>query len=237
MKSAHNFSYYPQPSREDKKRILLIDTKEFYKIEDEAFKEKYYERHLKACYSNSEFTPIQFFSGRDDGKLIIQDHKPYAGDGDKPLALINPFNESGREKIRTALEAGVDFDNKYRQDSHLETIGETLPEIHRLIEKALAGKGREVAEPDPLMRENTPEHFRENLIALRKRPHYRNDVMAAAQYLIRTARSSDKERLKEKLVSLGCADPESTRKILATWIQERPHVPRMMTPDDPGMGR
>jgi hypothetical protein len=237
MKSAHNFSYYPQPSREDKKRILLIDTKEFYKIEDEAFKEKYYERHIKAYYSNSEFTPIQFFSGRDDGKLIIQDHKPYAGDEDKPLALINPFNESGREKIREAIRAGVDFDNKYRQESHLETIGETLPEIHRLIEKALAGEGREVAEPDPLMRENTPEHFRENLIALGRRPGYRDNVMAAAQYLIRTAEPADKERLKGTLLSLGCADPESTRNILAAWIKERPGLPRRLTPDDPLMRR
>jgi N12 class adenine-specific DNA methylase len=238
MKSAYNFTYYPQPSREDKKRILLIDTKEFYKIEDEAFKEKHYGRHLKTCHNNSDFTPVQFFSGPEDGKLTIQDHDSYyTGDDGKPLVPLNPFNESGREKIREAVKAGVDFDNKYRQESQLQTIGETLPEIHRIIEKAIAGAGREVAEPDPLMRENTPEHFRENLIELGKRPGYRGNVMAAAQYLIRTAEPSDRERLKEKLISLGCADPESTRKILAAWIQERPRLPPGITPDDPVMGR
>jgi hypothetical protein len=136
-----------------------------------------------------------------------------------------------------ALKKGIEFDNKYRQDSHLETIGETLPEIGRLIEKAMAREGQEVAEAEPLPKENTPENFRENLIGLGKRPRYRNDVMAAAQYLIRTSRPSDKERLKEKLVSLGCADPESTKKILASWIQEQPGISHSITPSDPGMGR
>jgi hypothetical protein len=236
MKSANNFAYYPQPSREDKKRILNIDTKDFYRIEDDSFKEKYYERHLKACHNNSDFTPVQFFVYRDNGKLLIQDHKSYIAD-DETIQRINPFNEADQEKLKTALRAGIEFDNKYRQDSQLETIGEMLPEIHRLIEKAIAGAGQEVAEPDPLMRENTPEHFRENLIALGKRPGYRDNVMAAAQYLIRAAGPSDRERLKEKLVSLGCADPASTRNILAAWIQERPNVPRRITPGDPDMGR
>jgi hypothetical protein len=56
MESANNFIYYPQPSREDKKRIVLIDIKEFYQIEDEIFKEMYYNRHLKSCH-RSEFIP------------------------------------------------------------------------------------------------------------------------------------------------------------------------------------
>jgi hypothetical protein len=61
-------------------------------------------------------------------------------------------------------------------------------------------------------------------------------VIAAAQYLIRTAEPSDKECLKGKLLSLGCADPESTRKILTSWIQKQPESHRI-TPRDPGMGR
>jgi hypothetical protein len=236
MKSEYNFSYYPQPSREDKKRIVFIDTKDFYRIEDDAFKEKYYDRHLKSCHS-SDFTPIRFFVYRDDRKLIIQDHEAYAADDDgKPIVPLNPFNETDREKIRTAIKAGVDFGNKYRQESYLETIGETLPEIHRLIEKEMAREGQEVAEASPLPKENTPENFRENLIDLGKRPRYRNDVMAAAQYLIRTAEPSDKECLKGKLLSLGCADPESTRRILTSWIQEQP-VSHRITPRDPDMGR
>jgi hypothetical protein len=217
---------------------LNIDTKDFYRIEDDSFKEKYYERHLKACHNNSDFAPVQFFSGQEDGKLIIQDHDSYyTGDDGKPLVPLNPFNESDREKIKAAVTAGITFDNEYRRDSHLEIIGETLPELRRLIEKAIAKEGREVAEPDPLMRENTPENFRENLIELGRRPRYRNDVMAAAQRLIRTAEPSDRKRLKETLLSLGCTNPESTRNILAAWIQERPGIPQRMTPPDPVMGR
>jgi hypothetical protein len=236
MKSANSFTYYPQPSREDKKRLLAIDTKDFYRIEDDSFKEKYYERHLKTCRNNTDFNPIYFFIYQNSGKLLIQDHAPYTAD-DETIQPVNPFNEADREKLKTALRAGIEFENKYRQESQLETIGETLPEIRRLIEKAMAGPGQEVAESSPLLKENTPEHFRENLIALGKRPGYRGNVMAAAQYLIRAAEPSDRERLKEKLVSLGCADPKSTRNILAAWIQERPNVPRRITPGDPDMGR
>jgi hypothetical protein len=238
MKSAYNFVYYPQPSREDKKHILLIDTKEFYKIEDEAFKEKYYDRHLKSCH-RSEFTPMRFFNYRDNGKLMIRNDEAYAADEDgKPAQALNPFNETDREKIMAAVKKGIEFDNEYRQESYLETIGETLPELHRIIAKAMAQEeGQEVAEASPLPKENTPENFRDNLIDLGKRPHYRNDVMAAAQYLIRTADPSDKELLKGKLVSLGCTGPESTRKILSAWIQEQPGIPHSVTPGEPGMGR
>jgi hypothetical protein len=215
---------------------VLIDTKDFYKIEDEAFKEKYYDRHLTSCHRN-EFTPIRFFVYRDNGKLMIRDGEAFAADEDgKPVQALNPFNESDREKIKAALKKGIEFDNEYYQESYFETIGETLPEISRLIEKAMAGLGQEVAEADPLPKENTPENFRDNLIDLGKRPRYRNDVMAAAQYLIRTAEPSDKERLKGKLISLGCADPESTRKILTSWIQEPP-VSHGITQRDPGIER
>jgi hypothetical protein len=236
MKSANNFAYYPQPSREDKKRILSIDTKDFYRIEDDSFKEKYYERHLKTCRSNPDFTPVYFFIYQDNGKLLIQDHAPYTAD-DHSIQAINPFNEVDREKLKTALRAGIEFENKYRQESQLETIGETMPEIGKLIEKAMAGPGQEVAEGSALLKENTPENFRENLIEMGRRPRYRNDVMAAAQRLIRTAEPSDRERLKEKLLSLGCTSPDSTRNILAAWIQERPGIPQRMTPPDPGLGR
>jgi hypothetical protein len=238
MKPARGFTYYPQPSREDRKRILTIDTKDFYHIEDEAFKEKYYERHLKTCYHNTDFTPIQFFIRPDNGKLLVQDHKTYDTDDEgKPLLPLNPFNETDRERIKTALKTGVEFDNTYRQDSHLEIIGQTLPKLRRLIEKAMAAEGQEVAEPGPLSKENTPENFRENLIDLEKRSGFRNNVMAAARYLIRTAYPSDKERLKGTLLSLGCVDPESTKKILTAWIRERPLMRRSMTPPEPAMGR
>ncbi|MDR2080000.1 MAG: hypothetical protein LBP74_09800, partial [Treponema sp.] len=238
MKSARGFTYYPQPSREDKKRILTIDTKDFYQIDDEAFKETYYDRHLKACYNNTDFTPIQFFICPDNGKLLIQDHEPYTTDDNgKPLRPLNPFNETDRERIHTALKIGVEFDNKYRQDSHLDAIGQTLPKLRQLIEKAITREGREVAEPGPLLKENTPENFRENLINLGKRPGYRNNVMAAAQYLIRTARPSDRERLRGTLRSLGCTDPQSTKAILTAWIQEGPLMRRGMTTPEPAMGR
>jgi hypothetical protein len=236
MKSAYNFTFYPQPSREDKKRILTIDTKGFYQIEDEGFKEKYYEHHLKECHNNPVFSPVYFFIRRDNGKLLIQDHEPYTADDEK-LKPVNPFNEADREKLKTALRAGVDFDNEYRRDSYFQILGETMPEMLSLIEKALAAEGRDVAEPDPPVRKNTPENFRKNLIELGKRPGYRDNVMAAAQYLIRTAAPSDRERLKGKLVSLGCADPESTKKILASWIRERSGTPRGMILPEPGAGR
>jgi hypothetical protein len=238
MKSARGFTYYPEPSREDKKRILMIDKKEFYQIEDNAFKEMYYQRHLKACYGNADFTPIQFFVRPDNGKLLIHDHEPYTIDDDgKPLLPLNPFNETDRERLKTAIAAGVDFENKYRQESHLETIGETLPEILRLIEKAAAAEGQEVAETSPLPKANTPENFRENLIDLGKRPHYRGKVMAAAQYLIMTAHADDRERLRGTLRSLGCTDPESTRSILSSWVREQPDMRRGMAPPEPVMGR
>jgi hypothetical protein len=237
LKSAHNSAYYPQPSLKDKKLIVLIDTKSFYQLEDEMFKEKYYERHLKTCYRDDDFAPIRLFTYRDDGKLTIRNSEAYVTDENgKPVQPLNPFKESDREKMAAALKKGIAFDNEYRQEAYLETIGGTLPEISRLIEKSMAGLGQEVAEADPLPKENTPENFRENLIDLGKRPRYRNDVMAAAQYLIRTAEPSDKEHLKTKLVSLGCVDPESTRKILASWIREPP-VSHGITPRDPGMGR
>jgi hypothetical protein len=237
MKSADNFTYYPQPSREEKKYIPLIDTEKFYRIKDGAFKEKHYGRHLEEC-SHNDFSPIQFFNYRDGGKLTLQNHGSYNTDDDgKPVQALNPFNKADREKIEAAIKEGIEYDNEYRQESYFETIGGTLPELHRLIVKAAAREeGREVAEAGPLPKENTPENFRENLIDLGRRPLYRNDVMAAAQYLIRTADPYDKELLKGKLVSLGCTGPESTRKILSAWIQE-PDIPRSITPGAPAMGR
>jgi hypothetical protein len=237
MKSAYNFSYYPEPSREDKKHIRLIDTKAFYGIEDEAFKERHYERHLEGC-KHSDFAPVRFFNYREDGKLLIQDHDTYeTGDDGNLVRPLNPFNEADMGKIKTAMNRGIDYGNSYREESCLETLGETLPEIRRLIEKTMTAAGEEVAEPDPLPKANIPENFRENLTDLAKQPRYRNDVMAAAQYLIRTAEPSDRERLKGKLVSLGCADPASTRKILAAWVQDPPEIRRSMAPPEPAMER
>jgi hypothetical protein len=182
---------------------------------------------------------MRFFDYQDSGKLMIRNDEAYAADEDgKPVQALNPFNETDREKIMAALKKGIEFDNEYRQESYLETIGETLPELHRLIVKAMAQEeGQEVAETSPLRKENTPENFRENLIDLGRRPHYRNDVMDAAQYLIRTADPSDKELLKGTLVSLGCTDPDSTRKILSAWIQKKPGIPCSVTPVEPGMGK
>ncbi|MDR0386789.1 MAG: N-6 DNA methylase [Treponema sp.] len=235
MKSAHRFTYYPNPSPENRKWILTIDTKDFYRNEDEGFKEKYYERHLETCQDHG-FTPARFFIRRNNGKLLIQEHESYYIN-DEIIKPVNPFNEADREKLKTAIGAGIEFETPYRQETILKAIGETLPEIGILIEKALEAEGRDVAEPDPPMMVNTPENFRENLITLGKQPGYRNDVMAAAQYLVRTARPSDKERLKEQLVSLGCSDPRSTKTILASWIREQPGVSRSMTPPEPGAGR
>jgi hypothetical protein len=42
---------------------------------------------------------------------------------------------------------------------------------------------------------------------------------------------------KGTLVSLGCTDPESTRKILAAWVREQPGMRREMAPSEPAMER
>jgi hypothetical protein len=62
-------------------------------------------------------------------------------------------------------------------------------------------------------------------------------VMAAAQYLIRTAEPSDRERLKGTLVSLGCTDPVSTKNIFAAWVREPPDLRRSMTATEPALER
>jgi len=127
--------YISQPSREERKLLKSINTKDFYNHVDRSLMEKYYSLHL-SCALHSDFRP-PIFSRDNNGKLAIREDKYYAYKDPENLHDFNPFSSKDILLILNTARKGIIAEHEWRLEEYSNLFQNSLQELSFLLYDAI----------------------------------------------------------------------------------------------------
>ncbi|MDR2767024.1 MAG: hypothetical protein LBB82_01720, partial [Treponema sp.] len=122
------------------KAVMAAQSKDFYALPEQAKREHYALHTVITAGRYDGFNPVVFYKN-ENGALAVCPVR----DAEKD-EYLNPFSAEGRAAIAGAANTGVEY-NRYRKESLLEDIAETVPGMKALVEQAMErAEEREQAE-------------------------------------------------------------------------------------------
>jgi hypothetical protein len=131
---AFPLSHYETASEETRECIIAAGSKEFYRL-PEAAKETWYPLHIAVHGERYGFDPVALYR-REGGGLEVSRARIAPGENG---VLLNPFSAGGRKEILEELERGIEYD-QYDRDGLLEDLGETMPDLQKPVQTAIAAR-------------------------------------------------------------------------------------------------
>jgi hypothetical protein len=129
------FSYFSQPTKEERKFIASIHAKEFYSHPNKGLQEKYYHTHLRSAVSNDFYPP--YFTANEKGILAVNEARCWNycyRDADK---AYNPFSASDMATIQALAKSGIEADHEYKLEAYSALFRDCLPELSFLLYEAI----------------------------------------------------------------------------------------------------
>jgi hypothetical protein len=197
-----------------------LHTDDFYTFPDRQLKEQLYYTHL-VYGGNSGAASSKVTFKVDSNGILYLGFTPYIY-SHSAHEYLNPFADHDLEVIREAAkEGGVYLNKEYKKEINA-VLKTYFPDVYAFTVRQPCPALTKFQIPDcssvidPV--ENTPENFRQNIVKLKESGNFPGNPHLAAMSLVKNMDPLHRQSVNEMLKSLGCTNPESTKKIIDSWF-------------------